>query len=95
MSFGGMTHWSKSFLRHFIIWQLTWDARDALSSVLGEKVHIRDQCIERQLEETNNALSHEVRIAGQMGTEDSKRKEGISWKLKPVSDPYNLKCQMS
>ena len=91
MSFGGMTHWP----RHFIIWQLTWGAMDALSSVLDEKVHIRDQCTERQLEERNKALSHEVRIAGQMGTEDSNRKEEICWKLKPVSDPYNLKRQMS
>lgn len=70
-------------------------AMDALSSVLDEKVHIRDQWTERQLEERNKALSHEVRIAGLMGTEGSKRKEEICWKLKPVSDPYNLKCQMS
>lgn len=64
--FWGMTHWPKIFLRYFVIWQLTWQAMDALSSVLGDKVHIRDQCVKRQLEERNQALSHKVKIAGQM-----------------------------
>lgn len=66
----GMTFWPKSFLRHFVIWHLTQYPMDALSWVLGDEVPVWDQCVERQLEERNQALSHRVKRA-----EVYKRKE--------------------
>lgn len=69
-----MTHWPIfSWPRHFVIWQLTWHATDALSSVLGDKVHIRDQRDKTQLEERNQALSHKAKIAGQIFPREKRR----------------------